>query len=320
MEIDRRIIQCLVEHASFNAYWLNCNLHNAFDTYKDLTRNELNEILRSNNEFLFYFIIIYNFEREGFDAKVDKCRKNCDWYKTNPNKNKIKAHTVAVLKALYEIGGIEKIESSDIKSLAEKWMRTTYKVYKQIAPNKKINKRGINEKLFLSFLKFYKEGKIDKLRYDIKIGKFENAYNLIKEIEGIGNKIAKLIIRDLAFSLSNWAIRKEYPYQIKENELIYALPIDRWVRRVAISIPLIFKELYKNLQEDDFIKGNITLNINKKLSEVINKVCKNCGLNPLIFDHEAFRFGYYHLGEKWRRGGLSSRDIYEELKNILKFE
>ena len=76
--------------------------------------NDFINALKSDDEFLVIFCLIYSFEREGFDARIDKCKKNCNWFREK-TKNRPKSHIVAVLLAINEIK--EKYKADSLQEL-----------------------------------------------------------------------------------------------------------------------------------------------------------------------------------------------------------
>jgi hypothetical protein len=315
-QIDESIIKGLVgyKHINFDDLdWINCNLHNAGRAdFK--SRVEYDRAIESDDELLFIVLLIYSFERVGFDSKLDKCSHRCDLYS---EKNiKIKTHPVSVVSGLNAIRGDGShnikalLQSNKIEHLADEWLKEIKKVHQQRFPKKGFNDRGFNAKHSKSFLEFFYNGKIRELRDMLRGNKFDEAYKLLKDnIEGVGPKLAKFITRDLAFSLTGWAKEEKVDPSIPKVVLRHAIPIDRWVRRVSISIPTIGNKVKADLQISDLAEDDITGKIDEKLSSTIAGVCCGMGLNPLRFDFGVYLFGVHEIKRK-----PPVTEIYKQLK------
>lgn len=315
---DKSIIEGLVNYKGidFNDLdWINCNLHNG--GMRDFQKREsYDEAIKKDDEFLLIFLVIYSFERMGFDSKLDKCQRGCDLYS---KKNiKIKTHPVSVVSGLNAIRGCGAhnikalLQSKKIENLANEWFAETKKVHQQRFSQKGFNERGFNSKHLRSFLEFFKDGKIGELRNMLSKSRFDDAYNLlVANIKGVGPKLAKFIIRDLAFSLTEWGKNVELgPSVFKDVKVLsYAIPIDRWVRRVSISIPTIGNKVKDNLAISDLADDDINDELDKKLSLTIADVCYGMGLNPLRFDFGAYLFGVNEIKRK-----MPVDKIYSELR------
>jgi len=311
MKIIRGIVSC--EHIDFNDLgWINCNLHNAdIDDFEN--RRDYDKAIKTNDEFLFIFLIIYNFEKGGFDLKLE-CKRQCNWYKKDSKNNRVKTHPVSVLLALNELKEEYSADSIDqllkIENLADKWFKKAKSIHKSKF-KRCFNERGFNSKYLESLIEFYKSGKIKELRKFVIKNQFDKAHDLIlQNIRGIGPKLAKFIVRDLAFSLTEWGKSEKLDWSwFKDPEILrYIVPIDRWVRRISLSIPLICSRLKKELKCSD-LADNTNRSLDEKLSLTISKVCYEMKLNPMRFDLGAFLFGVYEIQ---KRAHIS--EIYEKLK------
>ncbi|HEC87706.1 MAG TPA: hypothetical protein ENI52_00135 [Thermoplasmata archaeon] len=96
-------------------------------------RDIFDEKIKKDDEFLLIFVIIYSFERMGFDSKLDKCNKHCKLYKEN---GKIKTHPLSVLIALNEIKkeyGVkdvkELLEIEKSGNLVDRWFKKTKEIH-----------------------------------------------------------------------------------------------------------------------------------------------------------------------------------------------
>jgi len=320
-EIDKSIIEGLVRYKGidFNDLdWINCNLHNAGmgDFNK---RDAYDRAIKEDDEFLLIFLAIYSFERMGFDSKLDKCQYQCNLYKKDI---KIKTHPVSVVSGLnaiirgYGAHNIEELlQCGKTENLPDKWFIETKEFHKRRFPQKGFNERGFNSKHSRSFLEFFKDGKIGELRNMLSQSRFDGAYNLlVTNIEGVGPKLAKFIIRDLAFSLTEWGKNVVLnPSVFKDVKVLsYAIPIDRWVRRVSISIPTIGDEVKDNLEISDLADDDINDKLDEKLSLTITDLCYGMKLNPMRFDLGAYLFGVNEIKRK-----MPVDKIYSELKAKL---
>lgn len=253
----------------------------------------------------------------GFDSKLDKC--HCVYYERG---EKIKTHPVSVVSALNEIkrkyrtNDVKKLlEYEKIEDLADKWIKKTTEVHKRRFPGKGFNERGFHSKHLISFLEFFKDGKIRKLRNMISENRFDEAYELLTHresgIKGVGSKVAKLIIRDLAFSITEWGKNEELdPSLVKDAKVLsYAIPVDRWARRVFMSIPLIGNKVKDNLEISDLTEDNINNIVDEKLGLIIAELCYGMKLNPMGFDLGAYLFGKNEIKSK-----KPVDEIYTELE------
>jgi len=298
-QIDEGIIRRLVDHNLIDfgdLRWVNCVLHNA--RMKNFaTRAEYDSAIRGDDNFLFVFLLVYSFERVGFDSKLSQCACGCDWYQHG---YKTKSHPVSVLLAFNEVmqeygaATLDKLlEAQKIDSLAEKWFERSTDIHQTILQKKGFNKRGFNSSHIKSFLQFFHSGQIAQLRDRITQGNFGHAYDLLDKLAGIGPKVGRFVVRDLAFSLTNWGKEVEVDRSALRDPqvLAYAIPIDRWVRRVSIAIPTIFDRLKESLTNSDLAGDNPSNRIDEKLSLTIAKVCHEMSLNPMRFDLGAYLFG-----------------------------
>lgn len=319
-EFDNIIIRKLVEYEQidFNDLsWFNCYLHNAnVQDFKN--RRTYDDAIKNDNEICLIFIIVYSFEREGFDSKLDKCIRECELYREG---GKIKTHPLSVLMALTKIKREYKVDDAkqllgceEIEKLADKWFEKSKEIHNEEF-NKGFNERGFNSKHLISFLKFFSDRNINILRELVGRSKFDDAFNLLTttttKIKGIGPKVAKFIIRDLAFSLTVWG--KNERVSLKDAKVLsYTLPIDIWVRRCAISIPSIEKKVISSLERGALADDNIVDKVDEKISMVIAERCCNMELNPLRFNLGAYLFGVNEIKRK-----MSVDKIYNKLKDVL---
>lgn len=313
-QIDKLIIERLVSYKGidFNDLgWINCNLHNA--GMGDFNKRDVYDTaIKQDDEFLLILLAIYSFERMGFDSKLDQC--TCELYKKD---TKIKTHPVSVVSALHEIkrdyraNDIKKLLGCEkIENLADKWFTKTKEVHGRRFPPKGFNERGFNSKHLRSFLRFFKDGKIGELRNMISGNRFDNAYNLlIAKIEGVGPKVAKFIVRDLAFSLTEWGKNEEFDPSIFKDVrvLSYAIPVDRWVRRVSISIPTVGNKVKNNLEISDLADDDVNNKVDEKLSLTIAELCYAMKFNPMRFDLGAYLFGVNEIKRKMNVGKIYSK-------------
>jgi len=245
--------------------------------------------LKENDDLLFTILIILNFERYGFDAKLPICSKNCGLYK---RKSKIKSHAVSVLRALMDIKDeygatsiYEFLKKEDTYALANLWIQRAKKFQRSVGH--KFSKL-FDENNLISFIEFYKSGRNGILRENVIRGKFKEAYDSISSIKGMGPKTAKFALRELAFSLTKWGRDAQVNYSthgLSATTLRYALPITIWVRRISMAIPMISNRVGshltpKNMKQED-----------EDLSKTIAEICYSMGLNPLRFDFAAYTVG-----------------------------
>ena len=94
------------------------------------------------------------------------------------------------------------------------------------------------------------------------------------------------------------------------DNLEYAIPIDRWVRRVTLSIPSLRQRIFKLLEDED---------LDRFISKAIVEVCSELELNPLRFDFGAYLVGVDKLERKWNEFNREKRfsETYEYLKEIF---
>ncbi len=330
---DERIIKGLVGYGDIDfddISWMNCNLYKA--GMKDFeSRKEYDEAIKKDDDLLFKFLIIYSFERIGFDSRINcnNCDKQqkCKLHKRYEEKNKNKkvlprSHPIAVLKALNEImrkeykaeSIKELLELEKIEELAKNWLNKAKYIHKNDF-NNDFSPR-FKSKHLQCFLIFYKNGRIKELRKMVRENKFKDAYELLTGennksagLIGVGPKVAKFVIRDLAFSITDWGKEKKLEQSLNPKILSYALPVDRWVRRISVSIPEIFEKFRSKLKPWDFINDNINNAVNERLSEIIAEVCCRMKLNPLRFDFGAYIFGTKEIEKQ----GISVDDIYKKL-------
>lgn len=316
-EIDRGVIKRLVGHKLIDfgdLRWINCVLHNA--GMKDFaTREEYDNAVIGDDEFLLIFLLIYSFERMGFDSKLSECTCRCEWYQHD---YKIKSHPVSVLLALSEIkrerraGDLNTLlVGEEIENLASEWLERSMEAHTS-ALKRGFNQRGFNINHLMGFLRFFHGGRIAQLRDRISKSSFHDAYNLlVAELVGIGPKVARFIVRDLAFSLTDWGKKLELDRSTLEDPkaLAYAIPVDRWVRRVSIAIPTIGNRLKESLAISDLADDSLSDRIDEKLSLTIAEVCHAMNLNPMRFDLGAYLFGVNTIKRK-----AKVEEIYRKLQ------
>jgi len=240
------------------------------------TREEYDNAVIGDDEFLLIFLLIYSFERMGFDSKLDECTCRCEWYQHD---YKTKSHPVSVLLALSEIKRDRRaddlntlLEEEEIENLASDWFTRSRQAHRSTLQKKGFNQRGFNSKHLAGFLRFFHGRRIAQLRDRISKSSFHDAYNLlVTELVGIGSKVGRFIVRDLAFSLTDWGKKVELDRSALEDPkiLAYAIPIDRWVRRVSIAIPTIGNRLKENLAISDLADDSLSDRIDEKLSHTI---------------------------------------------------
>lgn len=317
--IDKILIRKLAHyHVDFNDLrWINCYLHNA-DMQDFGGRDEFDNFIRNNDEFLLIFIIIYSFERMGFDSKLARCKNQCELY-TGVNATKIKTHPLAVLKALIEIkedygaNDIKGLLDSDpAKTIAVKWFEKSIELHNNYF-RKGFNKKGFGVKSLNDFLNFFASGKICEFRDLVRRMKFGKAFNLITKINGIGSKLAKFIMRDVAFSLNDWGKGDEINVRVvKEEELHFVVPIDRWVRRISMAIPLVGEDVKRRLEREDLASDSVSDKIDDLLSIAISRICCKLNLNPMRYDLGAYMFGVNRI-----RRSMPISKMYGRLKENL---
>lgn len=151
-----------------------------------------------------------------------------------------------------------------------------------------------DKKYFNSLYNFYyrDNGPAD-LRNKIENNQLKDAFHLLKEIDGVGEKIAKFMVRDLVFHLTDWgmSVKMDSLPVSQPEELEFAIPVDIWVRRIAFSIPSLRLTIFRILEDDPLNENGEVLN--RVISKAIVKVCLNLRLNPLKFD-----IGAYLVGKK----------------------
>lgn len=306
VKIDKAIIRKLVQYGKkeFDSIkFVNCNLYNA-DIKDFKNRQSLDHALKNDDDTLLQLIIIYSFERKGFDEELKSYKKGSDY------NGKIKSHPISVLIAFKKT--IEKFNVDDVNSLAK------YPDIDEIAKfwfDKIIenhfgnfNKRNFNEKNITSFIKFFKNNNAQNLRKFIQDGKLNYASSLLQEnIKGVGPKIANLITRDLLITFSEENKEEKFP-QINRKEIGYALPIDIWVRRCVMAIPLLGDKVIEKLKRKHFI-NDINKIVDNKIRKVIIDECLELDLNPFLFEFGSYLFGNREISNK--------KDI-EEIYSILK--
>lgn len=306
-EIDARIIRWIVEYPEIKFdepnCWLNQNLRMAGDDTEFDTYEEFVSELKSDNQVLFKFLLVYYFEQLGFDAykECDRQRdKQCD-------KNvrcKIRKHAIAMIKSFNEVKPSNRED-------AEKWFKRFEDVYAENFQNQKYSKK-LRQDNFRELCEFYLKPEggglsgLEQLRMKIMKNKIEEAFRLLRNLKGIGNKVAKFILRDLTFYLTNWGKSVKTDCHPRDLNYEYAIPVDRWVRRISLSIPLIKYKVFELMQDED---------LDKYISKAIEKVCLELKLNPLRFD-----FGAYLIGSEFEKKHhsktLKFNDIYEKLKSL----
>jgi len=150
-----------------------------FKTFEELVSN-----LKRDNKVLFKFLLTYYFEQKGFDAhiKCTRCEKEC----------KIRKHAVAMIKSFNEV-------NLSTEEDAKTWFERFGSVYKEEFEGQNFNSRKLKESNFRDLCRFYLNCKLNELRSLIRSNKIEEAFRLLKGIKGIGDKIAKYIVRDLVF-------------------------------------------------------------------------------------------------------------------------
>jgi len=238
----------------------------------------------------------------GFDSKVKKCAKGCEYSKDRKIDGKIKTHPISVLQAFEEIKKTKNVE----EITGEEWFEKSKQIHKEKFGG--FNDKGFNPNHLKSLLEFYCAGKIELLQKLVAENNFKKAFYLVKdEIKGIGHKVAKFIIRDLIFLLTEWG-KDEKIYRIySKEELVYALPVDIWVRRIALSIPIIGDKVMESLKKTDLV-DKVDDKIDEKISMVIAEKCCEMGLNPLLFDFGAYLFG---------RNKIKRKESIDEIYKIL---
>ena len=306
---DIKIIEKLVEIGQngvikFQRDWINDNFKciglNVFKNDTDF----INEI-KMNNEFVLKIIIIYSFERVGYNAKV-------------PGLDLVRSHAVSVLwvieenKKKFSVKTLDElIVNQDINTLSDMIINDTYTYQNNILKhkfNKNYNRNDIKK-----ILNFYRKKRIDNFKNLIIANKFKEAYKLlINELRGIGNKVSRFIVRDfILFLKPNICNIKLDINTINniQNTAQFAIPIDRWVRRVSCSVPLIFEAYKNNLLPSDFFEDSV-IPLDNRLIEIIVNVCLKNQLNPFLYDLGAYLFGYKYEKEK------NQKDIYLELEKL----
>ena len=293
--IDSQIIESVVKYGEDKfdemRLWFNCNMHYAdgkdFNTFRHLADN-----LRNNNEMLFKLILVYYFEQVGFDAKItcDKCSK----------KTSIKRHAVAMIKSFDEV--------KDCNNFSDIWFEKFANVYRDLF-NGKFNEKKLTIHVFESLHNFYmtKKDSLNDLRLKIERSDIEDAFALLMKIRGVGEKVAKFMVRDLIFFFTEWGKQERIPYGWRIENLDCAVPVDRWVRRVTLSIPSL-RQCFCELLEDE--------ELDKYVSKAIVEICSKLGINPLRFDFGAYWIGVEVLEKQWKKfeRGKQFSKTYEFLK------
>lgn len=333
IEDDGKIIRGLNNYKKDESFsddvgWINCVLHNIGEGDKALWKKfnnsaEYNEAISKDDDFVLALLIIHSFERFGFDSKV-KCKIECEWYKNKKGEkpHKLKTHPILVLTALTELKGEKGV--NNIEELFKKYnynINTLAKDWFDKIPKECFNKK-FNEKYLISFLEFFPH--IDELRNRIKKNNFEEAYKCLTKMKGVGPKIAKYIMRDLAFSLTEWGKNEELDTStLNDPEILkFVIPIDIWERRICASIPTIYNRLKDKLKPSDFADSNMDI-VDDKLSLTIAEACYEMKLNPIFFDNGVYFFGADTFGSNKKKsereirnenGEVDTQKIYSELK------
>lgn len=314
LEIDSKLIEKIAEYPESIRdcrkrveyddlhKWFSCNLCKTDDEPFNST-DELISRLKSSDEMLCKFVLVYYFEQFGFDAHIKptkgKCQ-NCKFKEFNENLGiKVRMHAIAMLKTFKDCGCTE--------IQIDKFER----IYSNISGGKKFNERKLGRKHFESLSKFCREGGAGRLREKIEGNEIKEAYNLLKGIKGVGDKVAKFIVRDLLFFLTDWGykVRDLEKMDLKEDDLYLAIPVDSWVRRITLSIPSMRQKVFEIMQNE---------NLDEFISKVISRMCLYLHVNPLRFDFGAYQIGKLKIGDEWKNfGDEKFPKIYDKLKEIL---
>lgn len=315
LDIDSKLIERIAEYPENIEHcrkgvryddlhkWFSCNLCMADDEPFNST-DELISLLKSSDETLFKFILVYYFEQVGFNASIrpegGRCQ-NCKFEEFNKNnKIELRKHAVVMLKTFKDC------------ACREVQLNNFGCNYNKKFPNENFNKRKLGPKQFESTSKFYKEGNVGRLKEKIEKGEIKEAYDLLKSIKGAGDKVAKFILRDLLFLLTDWGYKvKDFKEEnLREDELFLAIPVDIWVRRITLSIPSMRQKVFEIMQDEE---------LDKYISRGISKLCLALHINPLRFDFGAYQIGRLEINNKeWKNFGDKKFDAtYNKLQEIL---
>lgn len=133
--------------------------------------------------------------------------------------------------------------------------------------NNSVDRRMVCETI--EFIKKIPGNNIVKYAVDkIKRDKVTDVFEDLKNIYGIGDKLASLYLRDIVFIYT-------LPKYIKKEYYIYLQPVDTWVKQVANALWII--------EPDD--------NDNEVVSNKIIKECLRLKVSPLLFNAGAWYCG-----------------------------
>jgi len=224
---------------------------------------------------------------------LDKCNEE----------NSIKKHAVAMIESF------NKAKFQVSKPYFSKIWFSKFKEFYNKRFNEKFNEKKLTIKNFKSLYNLYlgSEGhSLQLLREKIEKNEVKEAFDYLIKIDGVGDKVAKFMVRDLIFYLTDWG--KMVNATNFPPNLDYALPVDRWVRRITLSIPTLKREVFRVLENED---------VDRFISKSIFNVCKQLELNPLRFNLGAYLIGEQKLASKWKKFGENKfSETYKYLKNF----
>ncbi len=242
--------------------------------------DDFNRIRRDPLSAMFYFTVFCH-ERAG----------------TNPNFQKY--HRVSIRRALIKskehVDGTSFSSALKSKEFPEKVWKEFRSLVKQAGskPNAKITIGPVY--FILKEMQGEKEPNIIRL---LEKKGIVGAHEFLRKIQGIGDKVSALILRDFQSFLSLWQVPKEERWRLQ--------PVDRWVRRFSeLCWPNEFSAYNKRA------KGS-------QMALLIVECCENEKINPISFNQGAWFVGNRYT-ELCKFHGISEEESLNLEECIMKF-
>lgn len=270
MQFDKSQINIAKLLKKVSPIYQNCYLHNDM---------KLREQFDGGYKALVCFLENYAYERQGSAAAYPKIALKC-------------------VSNIYQNGYNWRVPTKDdAKKIWENYKDIAKKEFNLIEKDKKTG----NEKVKVNELRnpmYKEEGVIDKLASNnisniaiyirdlISNGNTDKAYDFIKSICGIGEKISSFYLRDIVYltSLDEKNI----------SDLHLLQPIDTWIEQTLKIIFASNEELSIELSEYD-IKTNTKYR--KKYQKLIVDLSKKSGISSISFNQGAWVLGSQIAGE-----------------------
>jgi len=127
-------------------------------------------------------------------------------------------------------------------------------------------------------------------RFYFKKGNLESLSKCFKSVNGVGQKIASLYLRDMLMLYERSSEVEKLTDKLTREEMLLVYPIDTWVKQIS-------KRLLREKKDE------------KEIASLIIEKCENLGVSALFVNH-----GIWYLGAKSIDFILDNLDRIEMLK------